>query len=178
MPKEELIITDKPSAQRYEIIVLVANKYSDEEVVPIISAVTKLVRDNGGTIIAEENWGKRKLAYPIKHFFHASYHLIECDLPTAAVQTINNALRLNEHLLRHLLTQKRIKTEEEIKKERAAQERIAKEEVKTKADAARPADCGAKKPSDAPGENKMTEVDIAALDAKLDKILDDTNDLL
>ena len=176
MPKEELIITDKPSAQRYEIIVLVANKYSDEEVVPIISAVTKLVRDNGGTIIAEENWGKRKLAYPIKHFFHASYHLVECDLPTAAVQTINNALRLNEHLLRHLLTQKRIKTEAEIKKERAAQERIAKEDAKTKADAAHAVP--AKKPSDAPGEKKMTEVDIAALDAKLDKILDDTNDLL
>ena len=171
---ETSIAEEKQPAQRYEIVCLVANKYSEDEVGPIIGAVAKLVQTNGGTVIAEETWGKRKLAYPIKHFFHAYYHLIECDLPKVSAQKIDNALRLDERLLRHLIVQKRVKTEVEVARERAAQERIAREQVKA---ASAEGAAKTKAETDATRKEKPA-VDMAALDAKLDKILDDTTDLL
>jgi small subunit ribosomal protein S6 len=168
-------IEEKQPAQRYEIVCLIANKYSEEEVAPIIGAIAKLVQDNGGTVIAEENWGKRKLAYPIKHFFHAYYHLIECVLPKSAAQKIDNLLRLDEQLLRHLIVQKRVKTDAEIARERAAQERIAKEQEKAAASAENAVKT---KTATESAHKEKPAVDMAALDAKLDKILDDTEDLL
>ena len=47
------------------------------------SRVEKIFTDNGGTVTNVDNWGKRKLAYPIKKNEHAVYVFYTCLLYTS-----------------------------------------------------------------------------------------------
>ena len=49
----------------YELLYIISNKYSEDEVKPIIEKVEKIIKENGGAIISAEEWGKKRLAYPI-----------------------------------------------------------------------------------------------------------------
>lgn len=58
--------------QQYEIAVL----YHPDLEVDLTKAeerVSKIIKDNGGKVTATDNWGKRKLAYPIARNEHAIY---------------------------------------------------------------------------------------------------------
>jgi small subunit ribosomal protein S6 len=175
MSKKETIITEEREEriQRYEIVYLISNKFAENELEPITSAVTKLITDNGGVIITEENWGKKKLAYQIKQFFHAYYILVEFDLAKEKLAKLENYLRLNEDLIRYLVVQKRIKSAEEIANEKRVAQKMAEEQAKQNEEITAP--------HKAPAEIKAKEekkVSMEELDEKLNKILDDTESLL
>lgn len=175
MSKKETVITEEKElrVQHYELVYLISNKFSENELEPITSAVTKLIKDNGGTVTHEENWGKKKLAYPIKQFFHAYYFIVEFDLPRAELAKLDNYLRLHEDVIRHLIIQKRIKTAEELANEKRAAQRMAEEQAKETEEFA--------VKHKAPAETKAKEekkVSMEELDEKLNKILDDTESLL
>ena len=177
MPKTETIAEDEETRderiQRYELVYLIPNKFSENELEPITSAVVKLIKDNSGLIIQEDTWGKQKLAYPIKGFFHAYYFIIEFDFPRASVDKLNNSLRLNEDALRPLITQKRIKPAAEIANEKRAAQKMAEEQAKaTEERVIKP-----KAPAEIK-EKETKKVSIEELDEKLNKILDDTESLL
>ncbi|PIR93285.1 30S ribosomal protein S6 [Candidatus Falkowbacteria bacterium CG10_big_fil_rev_8_21_14_0_10_43_10] len=160
------------SLERYELVYLISNKFSENELEPITSSVLKLIKDNGGKIIQEENWGKKKLAYPIGQFFYAYYILVEFDLPGAGVEKLNKFLRLSEEIIRYLTVKKRIKTPKEIENEKRIAKKIAEqtEEEKNK----KPE----KEINKTDSAKKDKRVSMEELDEKLDKILDDTQNLL
>lgn len=66
--------------------------------------VAKIVTDNGGKITAEDNWGKRKLAYPIKGNEHAVYVFYTAELPGASVAKIESTLNITDEVIRFLIT--------------------------------------------------------------------------
>lgn len=67
------------------------------------NAVRKLITDNGGEIVAEDNWGKKKLAYAIKGENYAVYMLFDVKLPAVAPLKISNTLNITDDVLRYLL---------------------------------------------------------------------------
>jgi len=151
---------DEASSQHYELIYLISNKYSENELEPIKNNVVKLIRDNGGEITYQEDWGKRKLAYPIKHFFHAYYELLEFDFPSENLKKVDKDLRLSEEIIRYLIIRKKMKTEAEIKQEKRIAEKIAQKKIKEEKEE----------------KDEKKKVSMEELDEKLDKILD-TEDL-
>lgn len=175
MSKKETIITEEREEriQRYELIYLISNQFAENELEPITSAVVKLITDNGGVIVTEENWGKKKLAYQIKQFFHAYYILVEFDLAKEKLEKLENYLRLNEDLIRHLVVQKRIKSAAEIENEKRVAQKMAEEEAKENEESPLQ--------HRTPVEAKVKEekkVSMEELDEKLNQILDDTESLL
>lgn len=66
--------------------------------------VTKIITDNGGKVTADDNWGKRKLAYKIKGNEHAVYVFYTADLPPEAVRKIENSLNITDEVIRFLIT--------------------------------------------------------------------------
>lgn len=66
--------------------------------------VEKIVKDNGGKITNTDNWGKRKLAYPIKKNEHAVYVFYTADLPAESVRKIEAALNITDEVIRFLIT--------------------------------------------------------------------------
>ncbi len=84
--------------------------------------VTKLITDNGGKVVATDNWGKRKLAYQIKKQEHAVYVFYTVELPPEAPVKIEATLNITDEVIRYLLTKpdlKAIAKAEQLKAEKA-----------------------------------------------------------
>ena len=87
------------------------------------SRVEKIFTDNGGTVVNTDNWGKRKLAYPIQKNEHAVYVFYTVDLPAANVRKIESVLNITDEVLRFMITRpdlKAIAKAEALKAEKAA----------------------------------------------------------
>jgi single-strand DNA-binding protein len=63
--------------------------------------VHSLITENGGEIGKVEDWGKRVLAYEIRHFTEGFYRLTEFCMPPESVNTVEGRLNLDEELLRY-----------------------------------------------------------------------------
>ena len=68
------------------------------------SRVEKIFTDNGGKIKNTDNWGKRKLAYPISKNESAVYVFYTVDLPGESVRKIENTLNITDEVIRSLIT--------------------------------------------------------------------------
>jgi small subunit ribosomal protein S6 len=85
--------------------------------------VTKIFTDNGGKVVSEDNWGKRKLAYPIKKNEHAVYVFYTVMLPAESVRKIESTMNITDEVIRFLITRpdlKAIAKAEALKAEKAA----------------------------------------------------------
>jgi len=106
---------------QYEIAVL----YHPDLEVDLTKAeekVKKTITDNGGKIISADNWGKRKLAYPVKKQDHAVYVFYTVDLPNESVQKIESMLNIADEVIRYLIAKLDLKgmaKAEEAKAEKA-----------------------------------------------------------
>jgi len=167
----------KDVTPHYELLYIISNKYTEEEVGPIAEKIEKIIGENGGEINYKENWGKKKLAYPIKHFNHGYYLLLEFDLKGNGVNDANRELKMMDEVLRHQIIARKKRSPEEIeadikieakqrehsnrKDQNEPEEEVKKEEAKEKEET----------------KKEEEKVDLKKLDEKLDKILD-TDDLL
>lgn len=106
---------------QYEIAVL----YHPDLEVDLSKAeekITKLFTDNGGKVVATDNWGKRKLAYTIKKQEHAVYVIYTVELPNESVQKVESTLNITDEVIRYLITKpdlKAIAKAEAVKAEKA-----------------------------------------------------------
>lgn len=87
----------------YELVVLV-NPDKETELDKALGVVKDLVKKHGGDVVAEDNWGKKKLAYPINGQNYAVYVAMDVELPASAPLKISSALNIEEDVMRYLLT--------------------------------------------------------------------------
>ena len=103
------IVTDKVATETgerlrdYELVLVINPELADEEFEAAIDNVSRFITGKGGVISDTERWGKRKLAYPIKHFMEGSYVLARFRLPPVFGKELEANLRISEAVLRHLL---------------------------------------------------------------------------
>lgn len=86
--------------------------------------VKKIISDNGGKVVSDDNWGKRKLAYNIKGNEHAVYVFYTVEMPGEAVKKVEGALNIATEVIRFLITKpdlKAIAKAEALKAEKAEQ---------------------------------------------------------
>jgi small subunit ribosomal protein S6 len=110
-------------ANQYEIAVLY---HPDLEVdlEKATSRVEKIFTDNGGKVTAQDNWGKRKLAYNIKRNESAIYVFYNVELPVENVRKVESTLNITDEVIRFLITKpdlKAIAKAEAAKAEKAEQ---------------------------------------------------------
>lgn len=68
-----------------------------------LKKVKKLITDNGGEVVTEENAGKKRLAYRINNQDFAVYMFMDIKLPAEGVKKVQNTLNITEEVLRYLL---------------------------------------------------------------------------
>ena len=84
--------------------------------------VEKIFTDNGGKVVNADNWGKRKLAYPIKKNEYAVYVFYTVELPAESVRKVESVLNITDEVVRFLITRpdlKAIAKAEALKAEKA-----------------------------------------------------------
>ncbi len=97
-----------------------------------LAKVEKIIKDNKGKIVKSDNWGKRKLAYPIKKEDHAVYVYYDVEIPGESVTKIEGILNITDEVLRYLIVKPGPEIEEEASEE-DAEESDEKEDKKVEA---------------------------------------------
>lgn len=118
---------------RYEMIVLFRPDLESKMDAPL-KTIADLVKDNGGDIVSDKDWGRRELAYKIAGETHAVYRVYELRLPATAPAKIDSVLNITDGVIRHLIVKIDEKVEAvlaEEKKARAARETDKAEHDKT-----------------------------------------------
>jgi len=100
--KKALKVEDK-QLRDYELVFIISSEVAEEKSDTIVDDVSQFITKIGGTISGVERWGKRKLAYPIRHFTEGDYVLTRFKLEPALSQELEANLRISEEVLRHLL---------------------------------------------------------------------------
>jgi small subunit ribosomal protein S6 len=97
------------------------------------SKIEKILADNKAKILKTDNWGKRKLAYPIAKQDFAVYVFYTVEMPGASVTKVEQTFNITDEIIRFLITKpdlKAIAKAEALKDEKAkkAAERGDKED--------------------------------------------------
>ena len=87
----------------YELLYIVSASYTDDDVGRIEGAVKALLEKNGARITETKRLGKFRFAYPIKKAHHGHYVLAYIEADPSAVAKIDEALRMSNDVLRHII---------------------------------------------------------------------------
>ena len=86
----------------YESVFISRQDISATQVEGLTETFSKVISDNGGSIVNTESWGLRTLAYRIKKNRKGHYVMFHIDAPSAAIHEMERQMRINEDVLRYL----------------------------------------------------------------------------
>lgn len=160
---------------KYELVFLLSPKLSEEDAKKEAKTLQEKMEKKGATIERDDFWGRRKLAYEIKHLAHAYYVLVIFEAENNAANEIGAMFNIEKEVLRHLIIAYEGETTVSLKEEEKDEEKIVpqKEEVASKKapEKKEVAKKKEKKKEEATDEKKE-DVKPEELDQKLDEILD------
>ena len=115
---------------QYETVFIATPVLSENQMKEAVEKFKKVITSNGGEIINEENWGLRKLAYPIQKKSTGFYYLIEFKAESSLIQSLELEYRRDERIIRFLTVKldkyaveysekrkNKVETEEPVKEE-------------------------------------------------------------
>ncbi len=103
MVSEKVLTEEDKQLRDYELVLVISPEVAEEKFEATIDNVSRFITDRGGTISGIEKWGKKRLAYPIRHFVEGSYVLTRFKFRPALGRELEASLRISEEVLRHLL---------------------------------------------------------------------------
>jgi len=86
--------------RRYELMVILDPDLEEKTVGPSLDQMLGVVRQGGGTVEKIDVWGRRRLAYEIKHKVEGIYAVVDVTSTPTDVAELDRQLRLNEAVLR------------------------------------------------------------------------------
>lgn len=90
--------------RRYELVVIISPQVADDEVPEAVERlVRRPVEGQGGEVGEINQWGRRKLAYPIQKHLEGNYVLTELRLDPLRTKELERGLHISEEVIRHLL---------------------------------------------------------------------------
>ncbi len=87
---------------RYETVFILTPVLSDEQMKEAVGKFKGVLEENGAKIVNEEEWGLRKLAYPIQKKSTGFYCLLEFEADPSIVKKLDVAYRRDERVIRFL----------------------------------------------------------------------------
>ncbi|MBI5300600.1 MAG: 30S ribosomal protein S6 [Chloroflexi bacterium] len=87
----------------YELMYVIRPTVDEQTLASVNEKVDKFITGNGGEIIRRDDWGKRRLAFPISKFNEGFYAVLQFNFPAPSVRDLERALQLTEEVLRYLV---------------------------------------------------------------------------
>jgi small subunit ribosomal protein S6 len=88
----------------YETVFIVTPVLSEAQMKEAVEKFSGVITGKGGKITSEENWGLRKLAYPIQKKSTGFFYMIEFEAPGDLVKTLEIEYKRDEKVIRFLTT--------------------------------------------------------------------------
>ena len=86
--------------KQYETVFIATPVLSEAQMKEAVAKYTGFIKENGGEIVYEEDWGLRQLAYPIQKKTTGFYYLIEFKADSQFVETLETQYRRDEKIIR------------------------------------------------------------------------------
>ncbi|HIS33397.1 MAG TPA: 30S ribosomal protein S6 [Candidatus Avirikenella pullistercoris] len=86
----------------YETVFIVTPVLSDVQLKEVVDKFRGTITENGGQIVSEEDWGLRKLAYPIQKKTTGFYYLLQFTGEGSIVNQLETQYRRDERVIRFL----------------------------------------------------------------------------
>ena len=86
----------------YETVFILNPVLSDEQIKETVQKYEEFLVSKGAEMVSKEDWGLRKLAYPVQHKKSGFYHLFEFKAPGEAIEPLELAFRRDERMMRYL----------------------------------------------------------------------------
>lgn len=87
----------------YETVFILTPVLSDDQMKETVGKFTDLLKQEGATIVNEENWGLKMLAYPIEKKTTGFYFFVEFDAEPSVVKTLEVNYRRDERVMRFIV---------------------------------------------------------------------------
>ena len=87
----------------YEMVLVLSAEIGDEEIPLALEHINQAISDRGGVVDNQENWGRRRLAYPINDQNEGIYIFSRLNLAPEKVVDVDTNLKLQEMVLRHMI---------------------------------------------------------------------------
>lgn len=87
----------------YELMYIVKPDLDEEQLTAVMEKYTNLIINNGGEIISNDKWGKRKLAYEIRDYRDGIYILVNFKGDPAVVNEVDRIMKIAEDILRFMI---------------------------------------------------------------------------
>ncbi len=121
----------------YEVGIILNAQLEDQERAAFLGEIKELLAREKATIVKEDVWGKRTLAYEIKHQREGYYVFWQYEGPGGAVKQLETKLKLSDQVLRFLHLNLDRETQRAKKMARVrAEQKAAKKAHRAKAEAA------------------------------------------
>lgn len=105
--------------RQYELVYIVSPEATDEQVSDLHTQIEALIKRFDAELVKTENWGRRKLAYPIQRHKEGTYVLEVINGTGDLIKEIDRRLRVTEQVVRHLV----VRVDEELKAAERARSR-------------------------------------------------------
>ncbi len=90
----------------YEILYIVRPELDDQQVQEAVGSVNRLIENVGGTVVKTDVWGRRKLAYEVRHLREGHYVLTDFKADPQAIPEMEATLKISDTVFRHLIVRK------------------------------------------------------------------------
>ena len=87
----------------YELVLVISPDVGDEGFPTTVERVSNFIQERGGQIKDTDQWGRRRLAYPIRRATEGFYAVTHCSLEPTELRALEGNLGLAEDVLRHLV---------------------------------------------------------------------------
>ncbi len=87
---------------QYETVFILTPVLSEDQMRDAVDKFRKILTENGAELVHEENWGLRKLAYPIQKKKTGFYQLFEFKAGPEIVNILETEYRRDERVMRYL----------------------------------------------------------------------------
>ena len=87
---------------QYETVFIMTPVLSEDQMMETVNKFKKILTENGSDIVFEDNWGLRKLAYPIQKKNTGSYYLLEFKAAGELIGKLETEFKRDERVMRFL----------------------------------------------------------------------------
>jgi len=123
----------------YELGFILNPEVSEEQTRTILERVEQVATNYGGQVVRVNQWGRRRLGYPIERHRDGFYVFIDMILTPETVLELDRTLKVSEEVLRHLIKRRDPKTVQKEREARAAAAAAAVAPATPHAEAEQPA---------------------------------------
>lgn len=88
----------------YELMLVLAPDLKDDQVAGLKGQIVDEMTGLGAEIVNQEDWGKRELAFEVRDYFQGYYHLYQFEAPGDMPGKLKVLLKVNEKVIRYILT--------------------------------------------------------------------------